>query len=107
MKKLISALVLTLSFNYVALASTYDIIIPVPRSQGRYYGSAEEQVRVLKRKLLEKAVSLCGSEEKITMIHDVELSISLDTIALESLAESSLSGSYPLSGLTAKLNCKD
>lgn len=81
----------------------FQVEIPYPRHQERYMGSIRTTESELMTKLVSKASEVCGGNDHIGMIEEVEAKFAFSTIKIDSM---NFQGSYPLSSVTATIHCQ-
>ncbi len=102
MKTIILLSVLGISQVYAAEA--INITIPYPRHHTRYYGSLADQLKRLESGMRAKAIEACGSEDNLSYISNIQIRLGLQGYDPAS-GPNGFEGSYPLSGLEAKVFC--
>jgi hypothetical protein len=103
MKNFFALVIAALSMNtFASIPEGTPINVPYPSHQERFSGTIRSVELKLKSDLIQKAIEVCGTEEKIAAISNVEVKVSFDVILIE---KQLFEGMYPLGSVSALVEC--
>lgn len=105
MKSIMALSFLVLSFNTFASSSDGIVIeVPYPTQQTAYYGTIARVESGIKQELTDKAIEVCGTNENVAAIANVEVKFSFEIIKKD---KKTFEGLYPLAAASAVAVCRD